>query len=102
MRLRDIVSAIAVFSLCLPSLGGGIALLANSMAHRPVADWGMVSSLAVAIAAMFGLPTILIAIVLCAYSVFSVTADPRVKLASVLILGLAIAASFSVSLRFPL
>jgi hypothetical protein len=100
LRIRDVAAVTAIPLLCLPGLGGGIALLANTLSGRPADHWGVVSSVAIVIANIFGIPFLLMAIMVCAFVVFSIGVSPRAKLANVLLLGLSIAATFSVAFRF--
>jgi hypothetical protein len=101
LRIRDVAALTAIPLLCLPGLGGGVALLVNTLTGRPADHWGVVSSVAVVIASMFGIPLLLMAIVVCAFVLFSIGVSPKAKLANVILLGLSIAATFSVSFRFP-
>lgn len=100
MRTKGIISLIAVLLLCLPSFAGGFALLYNLLAHRPIGDWSVASSVSVALAMLFGTPLVILATGVCAIVLFRMKVPPRIKFADVAILSLGMIATLVVSFRF--
>ncbi len=100
MRPRGIAGLVAVAFLCLPSVAGAIVLLYNFAIQRPVTEWGLASTATVALAAIFGYPMLVAAIVVCAVSVLSSRVPVGVKFTDISILGLGILTTFVVTFRF--
>ncbi len=101
MRPKGIPTLIALLLLSLPSMVGMFALLLNRVAGKAVESWGTTSSLAVAVAAMFGMPLTILAIAVSAPSLLGRKVSPEVKLADVVILGAGMFATLFVSFRVP-
>jgi hypothetical protein len=61
MRVINIGSFLSVGLLCLPSLAGGPVHLYNCLLRRPIAEWGLGSSITVAFAMFCGTPLVVLA-----------------------------------------
>ncbi len=100
MRTRGIFSLVPNVLLCLPSLGGGVALLGNVVLQQRIEKWGVVSSCLVALAVYLGGPLVTAAMVVSGLAGLSGRVSPRVKYAHYIIVSLATVATVSVTFHF--
>ncbi len=100
MHPKGLASLVSVCVLCLPSLAGGFALCSNFLARRPIGEWNLPSSLSVALAVMFGVPLVLLALVIGGFAMLNVQVPRRIKWADGIVLVLAVVCSLAVSFRF--
>ncbi len=75
-------------------------LSCNFLLHRPIGEWGLASSVTVALAVMFGGPLVFVAMIVGASALLSFHVPQRIKYVDATILGLAIMFSLIVALRF--
>jgi small-conductance mechanosensitive channel len=102
MHTRGVISLVLTVLLCLPSLTGAMAVLANVLLQRDVGEWGVGSSALVATAVFIGRPLVVIAVVVSGLVGLSRSISQEVKYAHYLIVTLATIATFSLILRFGL
>ena len=99
-RLICIGSLALTAFLCLPSLLGGAALLAQTVLYRDISEWSDLPAALIALGSMFGGPLVgLAALVGGALSLSRLPA--RYKLTHLAIVGVAAVATLSLLLRFP-
>jgi small-conductance mechanosensitive channel len=100
MHTRGVISLVLTVLLCLPSLAGAVAVLANALLQRHIGEWGVASSALVATAVFMGRPLVVIAVVLSGLVGLSRSVSQKVKYAHYVIVTLATVATFSLTLRF--
>ena len=100
MCIKDVGSSVAVGLLCLPSLAGGIALLYNFLLHRPIEEWGLGSSVTIALAVFCGTPLAFLAMMVCGAVFFSSGISSRTKWFNIMILNVTLLAVLLLSIRF--
>lgn len=100
MQAKVVLSLTATVVLCLPSLMGGLALLANLLLRRPLADWGRASAMPVAFGVFFGGPLVAMAAMMGLLLTFSNTLSTKIKSAHLIIVGLGAIATISLLFRF--
>jgi len=64
MQVNGVLSLTATIVLCLPSLWGGLALLANLLLQRHLEDWGPASAASVALGVFVGGPLVAMAAIM--------------------------------------
>ncbi len=99
MRRNGVLSLVVLLLLCLPSIAGMAALLFNLVIRRPIEAWGLSSSIPLAVAAMFGMPLVFLALVVFAPILLGRRVPFAIKLADLAILGVGIIATLVVSFR---
>jgi hypothetical protein len=100
MHIKSIVSLAATILLCLPSLLGGAAFLANLLLYRDIAEWEQPSSALVALGVLLGCPLVALAAVLGGILAFSRSVPVKMKYAHLFVISLAAIATLSLLLRF--
>ncbi len=100
MQARVILSLAATIVLCLPSLIGGFALLANLLLQRHLEDWGRASTASVALGVFVGGPLVAMAAVVGLLVAVSGSLSPKVKSAHLIIVGVGAIATVSLLFRF--
>src|SRR5208337_738115 len=100
MHAKSVLSLTATTVLCLPSLLGGVALLANLLLQRHMEDWGRASRASVALGVFVGGPLIAMAALLGVLVALSNNLSPRIKSAHLIIVGLGALATLSLLFRF--
>jgi len=100
MHARGVISLVPTILLCLPSLTGAMAVLANVVLERNIEAWGTVSSIAVATAVFIGWPLIVVAAVVGGLAGLSHGVSQRVKYAHYIIVSLATLATFGLTFHF--
>jgi small-conductance mechanosensitive channel len=97
MHARGVTSLVPTILLCLPSLTGAMAVLANVVLERHIEAWGTVSSVTVATAVFIGWPLIVVAAVVSGLVGLSHGVSQRVKYANYIIVSLATLATFGLT-----
>jgi len=100
MHARGVISLVPTILLCLPSLTGAMAVLANVVLERHIETWGTVSSIVVATAVFIGWPLIVVAAVVGGLVGLSGGVSQRVKYAHYIIVSLATLATFGLTFHF--
>jgi ribose/xylose/arabinose/galactoside ABC-type transport system permease subunit len=100
MHARGVISLVPTILLCLPSLTGAMAVLANVVLERHIETWGTVSSIVVATAVFIGWPLIVVAAVVGGLVGLSRGVSQRVKYAHYIIVSLATLATFGLTFHF--
>ena len=100
MQAKGIVSLVPTVLLCLPSLSGALAILANVVLERRIDEWGTASSVAVAVAVFFGWPLVFLAAVVGGLVGLSRSVSQEVKYAHYIVVGVATIATFSLTFHF--
>ncbi|HMK21495.1 MAG TPA: hypothetical protein VK466_04125, partial [Terriglobales bacterium] len=86
--------------LCLPSLTGGAAIIANSVLQRHIEEWDLVSSLSIALAVFVGAPLVWVAAVVSTLVGLRPDIPQEVMYIHYVIVGLATIATFSLTFHF--
>jgi len=100
MKPKVVISLAATALLCLPSLLGGLAMLANLLLQRHLEDWGRASAVSVALGVFVGGPLVMMAAMLGLLLAFSDSLSPKIKSAQLIIVGLGAFATISLLFRF--
>lgn len=100
MHVKSIVSLAVTVLLCVPSLVGGAALLANLMLYRDIAEWEQASSALVALGVLLGGPLVALAAAVGGMIALSRSVPVKIKYAHLLIVSLATIATLSLLFRF--
>jgi hypothetical protein len=100
MQAKVILSLAATTVLCLPSLLGGFALLANLLLQRHLEDWGPASTSSVALGVFVGGPLVAIAAMMGLLIAFSSSLSLKVKSAHLIIVALGGIATLCLLFRF--
>jgi uncharacterized BrkB/YihY/UPF0761 family membrane protein len=100
MQAKVVLSLTATVVLCLPSLLGGLALLANLLLQRHLEDWGQTSAASVALGVFIGGPLVAIAAVMGLLVASSYSFSPKVKSGHLIIVSLGAIATISLLFRF--
>ncbi len=96
----SIGSLLAVFFLCLPSLLGGSALLANAVLYDGIDNWQPNLSALVALGVLVGAPLVSVAALVGAMVAFSRSVPTIIKSANLFLVALAMIATFALLIRF--
>ena len=96
---RAVASLALTTILCLPSLLGGAALLAQIILYRDISEWRQMPSAFIALGSIIGGPLVTLAAVVGGIISFS-DLPARVKYAHLFVIGLAAVAALSLLLRF--
>ena len=100
MHARGVASLIPTVVLCLPSLAGGCALALNLLAYRNLQQWGETSAALVALAVLVGGPLVTLSTIIGGLLAYSQRISGSVKLAHLVVVGLAAISTISVLARF--
>jgi len=100
MQVNGVLSLTATIVLCLPSLLGGLALLANLLLQRHLEDWGRASAASVALGVFVGGPLVAMAAIMGLLVACSDRLSPKIKSAHLLIVSLGAIATISLLFRF--
>ena len=100
MRAKGVLSLAATIVLCLPSLIGGLALLANLLLRRHLEEWGQGFVASVALGVFVGGPLVAIATIMGFLVAFRDSVSLRIKSAHLIVVGLGAIATISLLFRF--
>ncbi len=100
MPAKGVFSLTATIVLCLPSVIGGLALLANLLLQRHLGHWGQGSAALVASGVFIGGPLVTVAMVIGVVTALRPSVSLQIKSAHLTIVGLGAAATISLSLLF--
>jgi len=100
MHAAGIISLVPTVLLCLPSLAGAMAVLANAVLQRHIEQWGTVASVTAASAVFVGWPLVVVAAAFGALVGMSHGVSRRVKYAHYTIVGVATLATFGLTSHF--
>lgn len=100
MRVRGIISLVSTVLLCLPSLAGAMAVLANAVLQRHIEEWGVMSSVSVASAVFIGGPLVLAAAAVSVLVGLSRGVSQNIKYAHYAIVIIAALSTFLLTFHF--
>jgi hypothetical protein len=100
MRAKGVLSLTMTVVLCLPSLAGGLALLAALLLRRHLGEWGQRYAASVALGVFVGGPLVAVATIIGVLVAFRDSVSLRIKSAHLIIVGLSAIATIFLLLRF--
>lgn len=100
MRLKVAVSLTATLVLCLPSLVGGLTLLANLALRQRMENWGEGSAASVALGVFVGGPLVAVATVIGLLVACHPLVPPRIKGAHLAVVAVGAIATMALLFRF--
>ncbi len=100
MRVKGVLSLTVTIVLCLPSLVGGLALLANLLLQRRLEDWGQGSTASVALGVFVGGPLVAIATMMGLLVAFRPAVSPQIKSAHLIIVSIGAIATICLLFHF--
>ena len=100
MRVEGVLSLTATIVLCLPSLVGGLAFLANLLLRRHLEEWEQGYAASVALDVFVGGPLVAIATMMGLLVAFRASVSLRIKSAHLIVVGLGAIATISLLFRF--
>jgi len=100
MPAKGVLSLTMTVVLCLPSLVGGLALLAALLLRRQLGEWGQYYAASVALGVFVGGPRVAVATIIGVLVAFRDSVSLKITSAHLIIVGLGAIATMSLMFHF--